>query len=141
MVQLTPFLVVGLLVILVTGVAAENSPAGVCVNEGQKIVGERPITINKQTPMPKKVRHVPITYPAWPSGTRASGFWMGEMLLNTDGKVVQVWAIREVTFSPPFPAFHKAIIDSILQWRFEPLVIKNARVPVCSAITMGFNWS
>jgi hypothetical protein len=38
---------------------------------------------------------------------------VGEMLLNTPGKVARVWTIREVNFNPPFPAFNQAIVDGL----------------------------
>jgi outer membrane biosynthesis protein TonB len=85
---------------------------------------------------PKKIRDVRPAYPELPPQTRASGIWIGDVLLDTKGKVSQVWAIREVQFTPPFPAFNRAIVDAIRQWEFEPLVFGKTPMPVCMTVTV-----
>lgn len=67
--------------------------------------------------------------------------WAGEALIDTKGHVVRVWAVREVEITPPVPAFNKAIVDGIRQWRFEPVRVNEKAVPVCMTVTVNINWS
>jgi hypothetical protein len=134
-------LVLGLVVTRANAIAGENTPAGVCMKEGHNIVGERPIPIDRRTPMPRRVRHVATKYPDWPSDIVGSGGWSGEPLLDKQGRVVQVWTTRDVKFNRPFPAFSQAIVEAIMQWRYEPLLIKKRPTPACVTVTMSINWS
>ncbi len=69
------------------------------------------------------------------------GPWIGEALVNREGSALEVWSTREVMFTPPFPAFNRAIEDAMRQWRFEPLVVTRQRVPWCTTVTHFINWS
>jgi len=64
---------------------------------------------------------------------------MGEFLLDTQGKVLKVWTLREVGLSPPFPLFNEAIVDAIPQWQFEPLIVEGQSVPACTTVTVMTN--
>jgi hypothetical protein len=66
---------------------------------------------------------------------------VGEFLLDTKGKVVKVWTIREALLSPPFQPFNQAIVDAIRQWQFEPLIVAGAPVPACTTVTVIIDWS
>jgi hypothetical protein len=92
-------LVLGVLVIRANAIAGENTAAGVCMKEGHKIVGERAISIDRRAPMPRKVRHVATKYPDWPPDIVGSGGWSGDLLLDKQGRVVQVWTTRDVKFN------------------------------------------
>src|SRR5262245_56704509 len=98
-------LALGLLVTRVDAIVAENAPNGVCAKEAHTIVGERPITIDRRTPMPRKLRHVATKYPDWPSDLVGSGGWMGEVLVDKQGRVARVWTTRDVKFNRPFQTF------------------------------------
>ena len=87
-------------------IVGENMPAGVCMKEGHKIVGER-----------------------------------GELLLDKQGRVVHVWTTKDVKFNRPFPAFTQAIVEAILQWQYEPLLVKKTSAPACVTVTMSISWS
>jgi len=89
---------------------------------------------------PKKIRDVRPNYPEAPAGTVGSGIWIGEALINNSGKVVGVWPLREVEFTPPFPSFNSAITDAIRQWEFEPLLVQGKPAPVCMTVTVTINW-
>jgi len=134
-------LALGLLVPRINANAAENVPAGVCLREGHKIVGERPIPIDKRTPMPRKVRHVATKYPDWPPDIVGSGGWSGELLVDKRGRVVQVWTTRDVKFNRSFPAFTQAIAEAIMQLEYEPLLVEKTAMAVCVTVTMSINWS
>jgi hypothetical protein len=114
-----------------------------CDLEAEKIVGERPFRIDKNTGSPRKTRSVAPNYPRLPKGTtvRIARAWSGDVLIDTTGHVVRVWTIREVAFTPPFPAFNDAIVDAIRQWKFEPYLLAAKPVPVCMAVSMNINWA
>jgi Gram-negative bacterial TonB protein C-terminal len=118
----------------------ETSRSGVCEREGEAIVGVKPIRPGKTVRAPKKIRNVNPRYPELPHGTRGSGMWAGEVLLDTKGNVSRVWAIREVHLTPLFPSFNEATVDAIRQWQFEPLVVNAKPMPVCMTVTVNINW-
>ncbi len=111
----------------------------VCEREAAKFVVSTPVRVDKGVRAPKKLRDARPRYPKLPAGTRASGMWIGEMLLDTKGKVSEVWAIREVQFTSPFPAFNKAIVDAIRHWEFEPVVVKGRPTPACMTVSVNIN--
>jgi hypothetical protein len=113
---------------------------GVCEHEAEKLLGEKPVRIDRSVRAPKKIRDVPPKYPELPPGTIGSGMWIGEVLINNSGKIAHVWPIREVEFKPPFPAFDSAITDAIQQWEFEQLFVQGTAVPVCMTVTVNINW-
>jgi protein TonB len=113
---------------------------GVCQREGDKIAGVKPVRINKDIPLPKKIRDVRPRYPDAPEGALGRGMWMGEVLMDRNGKVSHVWPLREVQFTPPFPAVNEAIVDAIKQWEYEPVVVKSQAVPWCMTITVNIHW-
>ena len=105
---------------------------GVCLREGEKLAGAVPVRIGKDLTPPKKVRNVQPNLPKPPKGTTVTGVWLGELLIGTDGKVVQVWTIREIQVTPPLPAFNRAIAEAMGAWEFEPLTIESKAVPGCT---------
>jgi len=116
--------------------------AGVCEQEAKKSAGAMRVRVGKSVPQPKRIHYVPPKYPALPPGTSLSpGVWMGEFLIGADGKVVQVWPIREFRFMPPFPRFNQVIVDSIKNSLYEPLKIDGRPVPVCVTVSVNINWS
>jgi len=66
--------------------------------------------------------------------------WIGELLVGFDGKVAHVWTLRDVRFTPPFPAFNAAIVAAIQQWEFEPVVVESKPTPICITATMTIDW-
>ena len=65
---------------------------------------------------------------------------MGAVLIDTNGKVSRVWALREVQFRPAFPEFNEAIAAAVRQWVFEPPEVDGQTVPVCMAVTITVDW-
>lgn len=115
--------------------------AGVCEREAKKLGGATPVRVGKSVPQPKRIHYVPPKYPALPPGTSKSpGVWAGEFLIGVDGKVAQVWPIREFRFMPPFPPFNQVIVDSIKNSLYEPLKIDGRAVPVCVTMTVNVDW-
>jgi len=131
------------------GVASTGAPVprpdtetpGVCQRQSAKLVGQKAVRIDKTIKAPKKIRNASPHYPPWPPGATGRGMWVGEVLLDTRGRVSHVWPIREVEITPALPAFNKAIVDAIRQWEFEPLVVDDKKVPACMTVTVNINWS
>ena len=87
------------------------------------------------------MKHVFPRYPKLPQGTKVQRTgWLGEILIGTDGKVLKVWPLRENQFSPPFPAFNKAITDALNEWQFAPFVVFGKAVPICMPVFVGVHW-
>ena len=118
----------------------DTSRPGVCEREGAKIAGMKPVRPGQSIRAPKKVRNVKPSYPELPRGTTGSGMWAGEVLLDTNGNVSHVWAIRKVRLTPDLPTFNQAIVDAIEQWQFEPLIVDGSRAAVCMPVTVNINW-
>jgi hypothetical protein len=79
-------------------------------------------------------------YPDLPPGTRGSGMWIGELLIDTDGKVRHIWTMRQARLTPPFPAFNRAILDAVQQWQFEPFVVPSQARPICMTVSVRIDW-
>ena len=118
----------------------EQAASSACEREGARFVGSKPRVLREWQRPPKKVRDVRPTYPELPSGTRSSGMWLGEILLDTHGKVSHIWTIRQARLTPPFPAFNNAIFDAVRQWQFEPFVVESEARPLCMTVSVNINW-
>jgi hypothetical protein len=68
------------------------------------------------------------------------GMWIGEVPIDTSGKVAQIWSIREVEFTPPFPPFSRAITDAIRHWAYEPSLVQSKAIASCMTVTVNINW-
>ena len=110
---------------------------GACQREGAKIAGAKPVMPGKSTQIPKMTRKVMPRYPELPEGTTVSGIWIGEALVDTKGKVSQVWPIREVRLTPSFPPFNESIVAAIRQWEYEPFIVESQAVPWCVTVTVN----
>jgi hypothetical protein len=113
---------------------------GVCEREGYKLAHEKPQRIDGKMPAPKRLRHTAPTYPDLPQGTVGSGSWMGEVLIDPSGTIRHIWPVREVLFTPPFPAFNTSIVDAIRQWQYEPSWFDDQPVFVCMTVTVTIEW-
>jgi hypothetical protein len=114
--------------------------AGACEREAEKLTGQKTVRIGGAIRAPKQLRQVSPNYPTQPGTTVGTGAWIGEALVNSSGKVVKVWPIREVTFTPPFPAFNKAIVDEIHRREYEPLIVGGKPSPFCMTVSVQINW-
>ena len=118
----------------------ELSRYGVCEKEGVKIVGRTPARVGRGVRAPRKLRDAKPQYPELPANTVGSGMWIGEILVETHGKVAWVWTVRAVGFTPPFPVFNQAIVDAMKKYKFTPVVVKGHAIPFCTTVTVSINW-
>jgi hypothetical protein len=129
------------LLALMLAPAAQAGPARQCADESQKIVGQRATLVDEHFPAPRKLRDVPIDVPTRPGATRAgSSIWLGDALVDQDGKVRAVWTLRPLRFDPAWPEFDEAIAAGIRQWTYEPSVVDGKAVPVCVTVSVSMHW-
>jgi hypothetical protein len=88
----------------------------------------------------RQVKTVQPEYPELPPGTVGSGMALHALLVSPDGKVNEVWPVREPVFSPPFPAFGAAIVAALRRWEYEPLKVGGRAVPFCVAVKTNIHW-
>ena len=110
------------------------------MRDGEKLAGEAPVLAGKAARPPRKILDAPVKFPEQPAGTVGSGVWIGEVLIGRDGKVLRVWPIREVRFTPPFPSFNAAIVDAAKRSVYEPVTVDSRAVPFCMTMTVNINW-
>jgi hypothetical protein len=88
---------------------------------------------------PAKIHHVSPAYPPIPDGTTGGGLWIGDILIDTRGRVSGVWTIRAVKLTPPVPRLNKAITDAVAKWRFIPAAVDNVPEPICWTVSLNVN--
>ena len=91
---------------------------------GRRSCGRNHFKSAKSSEPPKKTRHVAPEFPELPSGTTVGGIWVGEALLDQQGKVANVWTIRPLIVKPAFPPLNEAIVNAIREWEFEPSMVE-----------------
>ncbi len=89
--------------------AAQAGPARQCVDQSEALVGQRARLVDKDFAAPRRLTSNPFDYPTRAGATKAAGVWVGEALVDTAGKVRQVWTIRGFHFEPAWPEFDEAI--------------------------------
>jgi hypothetical protein len=120
---------------------AQAGPARQCADESEKLVGQRAALVGKDFRAPRKLRDVPLEFPTRPGATKAgSSIWLGDALVDQEGKVREVWTLRPLRFDPPWPEFESAIAASIRQWVYEPSVVDGKPSPVCVTVSVSINW-
>jgi hypothetical protein len=123
------------------GVVTSKAPPkpGVCLSQGAPLVGAQPVQVGKKLRAPKKIRHVNPAFPELPSGTTVGGLWVGEALIDQQGKIARVWPTRPLIVRPAIPPLNEAIVNAIQQWEFEPALAEKVPVPVCMTVTVHIN--
>jgi hypothetical protein len=129
------------LLALSVAAVAQAGPARQCVEESEKLVGRRAVVVDAKFRAPRKLRDVPLDFPTRPGTTKAaSSIWLGDALVDQEGKVRAVWTLRPLRFDPPWPEFDEAIAAGIRQWTYEPAVVDGQPVPVCVTVSVSINW-
>jgi hypothetical protein len=118
--------------------AVEAGPARQCVEESEKLVGQRAGVAAQPL---KKVRTAVPDYPTRQGSSKAlSSIWIGEALVDTAGTVREVWTIRPLSFEPAWPEFEAAIATAIRKWSYEPARVDGTAVPVCVTVSVSIDW-
>jgi hypothetical protein len=120
---------------------ADAGPVRRCVEEAETLVGQRAAVVDRHFPAPRKVRHVEIEFPTRPGSTKAgSSIWLGDALVDQQGRVRAVWTLRPLRFDPPWPEFDEAIAAGIRQWAYEPSLVDGRPSPVCLTVSVSIDW-
>ena len=114
--------------------------AGVCLRDGAKLVGMPPAQSGKKVRVPSRIHYVPTTFPELPPATTFGGVWVGEVLIDQQGRIARVWPLREFQLKPAFPAFNEAVVTAIRQWLYEPALIDKKPVPMCMSISINVDF-
>ena len=113
----------------------------VCMTEGAKLVGSQPVEARGKLHLPKKRKHVQPSLPSLPRATTVAGnVWIGEALVDTNGRTVRVWTLREPQLTPAPPGVTDAITAAVQQWEYEPLLIDKTASPFCKIVTFTIDW-
>ena len=115
---------------------SNDSNVSACEREIKKLGPRR---LGEKIRQPRKTRDASPAYPPIPEGTTGGGVWIGEVLIDSRGKVSGVWTIREAKLTPPIPSFDQAIIDAVAKWEFSPAAVDNVPVPICLTVAVNVN--
>jgi hypothetical protein len=124
--------------VLALASAVEAGPARQCVEQSEKLVGQRADVAAQPL---KKLRDAAPDYPTRQGTTRAiASIWIGEALVDSTGTVREVWTIRPLSFEPAWPEFEAAIPAAIRKWSYEPAIVDGAAVPRCITVSVRIDW-
>ena len=121
--------------------AAEAGPTLRCPSEAEKLVGQRPVVIDKNVQPPRKLQNAAVDFSTMGESRKGSGMWLGEALIDKDGKISQVWTIRSPRFEPAWPEFEDVVAKTLRQWVYEPTVVDGTPAPVCIVVSLNIHWS
>ena len=110
-----------------------------CREESKKRFDVEAVRVDGAIKPPNKLVDVQPEFPDFPPGTTFAGIWIGDILVDTDGLVVDAWTLREPKFEPPFPEFTAAVLKSVTKWKYEPLNVEGNRVPFCMSIIVNLD--
>lgn len=114
--------------------------SGHCLAVSKSILRQQALAVQWEVASPKKVHHVEPRFPTREDVPTGRVKWLGEALIDTTGKVRQVWVVQEPEFERPWPEFSDAILAAVRQWEYEPATLNGRSVPVCMTITVNMKW-
>lgn len=112
-----------------------------CERRAERMLGQQAIRAGGSVRAPRQLRHVLPSLPELPPGTSVTvSPWLGVVLIDGSGKIVDIWPLRGIESTPSFPPLNDAISAAIRQWEFEPRIVEAGTVPVCMAVTVNVDW-
>lgn len=108
-----------------------------CQDEAPKLTGQKAILIGEGMRHPRRIRDAKIKWPSGAESRAIGGVWVGEALIEADGAIHHVWALRGFITSPPWPELDEAIVAAIKEWRYTPTEVNGRAVPVCMTVTVN----
>jgi TonB family protein len=94
--------------------------------------GADAIHIGGQIKTPTKIRDVKPEYPAAAQAAGVQGVVIISALLDREGSVEEVHVLRSI------PLLDQAAVDAVSQWKFTPVLLNGAAVPVIMTVTVNF---
>jgi protein TonB len=81
---------------------------------------------------PKKIKHVPPTYPPIAQQAKIQGVVIIEATIARDGSVKDAKVLR------PAPMLDQAALEAVRQWRYTPTLLNGQPVEVIMTVTVTF---
>ena len=96
------------------------------------VASHQPVRIGGTIKAPEKIRDVKPVYPAEARAAGVEGIVIVEILVGTDGEVVDARPLRSV------PILDEAALDSVRQWRFAPTIVDGTPRSALLTVTVSF---
>jgi protein TonB len=93
------------------------------------------VRVGGQIKQPKLLHQVKPVFPELAAQARLSAIIIMEALVDTQGRVKQVTVLRGA------PLFDDAAIESVKQWRYQPLLLNGVPTEFILTVTINFNLS
>jgi hypothetical protein len=133
--------VLGPTLFVLSATAAHAGPARACVDESERLVGERAVLIGKDGPFPRRLGQAAIEFPTRQGTSKAlSTIWLGDALVDRDGKVRGVWTVRPLRFEPAWPEMEQAILAGVRQMTYEPFAPDGTRTAFCVTVSVNLDF-
>ena len=101
------------------------APPAIMTASGIEMV---PVRVGGEIKEPVKIKHVAPALPATPT----AGIVILEAIIDTDGKVRDVKALR------PVPGLDENAVAAVRQWEYTPTLVNGVAVPVIMTVTVTF---
>ena len=101
----------------------------------REIEARQPLRVGGNVKSPVKIRDVKPTYPPEAQAARVEGVVIVEILIDTDGEVVDARILRKI------PLLDDAALDAVRQWRFAPTIVDGEPRAVLMTVTVNFRVS
>jgi protein TonB len=93
------------------------------------------VRVGGQIKEPKKLKHVPPTYPDIAKQARVQGVVILECTISPQGRVTDVKVLRGI------PLLDAAAQEAVKQWVYSPTLLNGVPVPVIMTVTVNFKLS
>ncbi|MCI0408560.1 MAG: energy transducer TonB [Acidobacteria bacterium] len=91
-----------------------------------------PVRVGGDVRPPRKLLHVPPSYPAAARLARIEGDVVLEALIDPQGNVVNLVVVRSV------PLLDPSALDAVRQWKYQPTRLNGVTVPIVLSVSVSF---
>jgi hypothetical protein len=109
-------------------------PSPPCEDRARSVAVESVVRIGGHIPTPKRTA---FTAPARPEGLtplRCPAIWIGEIVVDAEGRVAGVWSLVGV---PGDPRWNMSIREAVARWRYDSTVVGGKKVAICMTVTQN----
>ena len=82
---------------------------------------------------PERIKYVPPAYPEEAQAAKVSGVVIIEALIDEAGNVATAKVLKGI------PLLDQAALDAVMQWKYTPILLNGAAVPVVMTVTVNFS--
>jgi hypothetical protein len=118
-----------------------NAAKDECLNGSEELLGTRAVLVDKdkRSAPVGRIDSSPPPEIEWRKGTAVRrNVMVGVILLQSDGKVADVWLVSGFAFEPPWPEFTEAYLKYLRSWKYE---MSDSSPPVCMSVTINVDFS